>query len=243
MANERLQRLQRLQWSRRDLLRLGLLSGSASLLSACGFKGGPLEPTLRRVGEANDWLGEKVLFSRDRLAPEYPVSARTREFPTYALSRPYPVAPAGWALEVGGLVARPTRLTLEMIQALPRITYTVKHHCVEGWSAIGTWTGAPLASVIALVEPKPEARFLRFDSFDKGYSNGWDFESALHPQTILAYAFNGEPLTPPRGAPLRLYAPVKLGYKMTKYLTAVTFTAEKHGGYWEDLGYPWFGGI
>lgn len=241
MANEPL------KWSRRDLLKLGLLSGSASLLSACGWKGGPLEPALRRVGEVNDWLGEKVLFSRDRLAPEYPVSARTpgKHFPAYALSRPYPVPadPAGWALEVGGLVARPTRLTLAMLQALPRLTYTVKHYCVEGWTAIGTWTGVPLASVIALVEPKPEARFLRFDSFDQGYSNGWDFESALHPQTILAYAWNDRPLTPERGAPLRLYAPVKLGYKMTKYLSAVTFTAEKHGGYWEDLGYPWFGGI
>lgn len=233
--------------SRRDLLRLGLLSGSASLLAACGWNGGPLEPTLRRVGEANDWLGEKVLFSQGRLAPEYAVAVRTpdRHFPAYALTRPYPVPPdpAGWALEVGGLVARPTRLTLAMIEALPRITYTVKHHCVEGWSAIGTWTGAPLSSVIALVEPRPEARYLRFDSFDKGYSNGWDFESALHPQTILAYAFNGRPLSPERGAPLRLYAPVKLGYKMTKYLTGVTFTAEKPGGYWEDLGYPWFGGI
>lgn len=234
-------------FSRRDLMRLGLLGGAAGLLSACGYQGGPaVQALLKGVGKGNDWLGEKVLLSPSHRAPEYPPSQRTPDhhFPGYSLLRPYPqVDPAGWGLEVGGLVAKPARLTLAMIEALPRITYTVKHHCVEGWSAIGTWTGAPLSSVLALVAPNPEARYLRFDSFDRGYANGWDLESAAHPQTILAYAFNDQPLTPKHGAPLRLYSPIKLGYKMTKYLTAITLTPEKPGGYWEDLGYPWFGGI
>ena len=82
-----------------------------------------------------------------------------------------------------------------------------------------------------------------FDTFDKGYSNGWDLKSAMHPQTILAYAWNDRPLTAAHGAPLRLYSPIKLGYKLTKYLSAVTFTAEQPGGYWENQGYPWLGGI
>lgn len=231
--------------SRRSLLRLGLTAGAASLASACGWQGGPLLPALRGVSRLNDWLGEALTSHRP--APEYSLADRTPEkkFPTYALTRPHPRLedPAAWALEVGGLVRRPQRLTLEMIQALPRVTYTVKHHCVEGWSAIGTWTGAPLASIAALVEPTDAARFLRFDSFDKNYYNGWDLTSAFHPQTILAYAFNDRPLGPERGAPLRLYSPVKLGYKLTKYLTKMTFTAERPGGYWEDLGYPWLGGI
>jgi DMSO/TMAO reductase YedYZ molybdopterin-dependent catalytic subunit len=231
--------------SRRHLLRLGLTAGAASLASACGWQGGPLLPALHRVSRLNDWVGEALTSHRP--APEYPVSERTpeRKFPAYARTRPYPQLedPAAWALEVGGLVRRPMRLTLEMIQALPRVTYTVKHHCVEGWSAIGTWTGAPVASVVALVEPRDEWRYLRFDSFDKNYFNGWDLTSALHPQTILAYAFNGHLLGPERGAPLRLYTPIKLGYKMTKYLTKMTFTAERPGGYWEDLGYPWLAGI
>lgn len=233
--------------SRRDLFRLGLVAGSATLASACGWRGGPLEPRLRAFSRVNDWVGEKVFLSGSRPAPEYPVSARTpaRQFPAYARTRGYPRLedPAAWALEVGGLVRKPLRLTLEMIQALPRVTYTVKHHCVEGWSAIGTWTGAPLSSVIAMAEPTDAARYLRFDSFDARYYNGWDMKSALHPQTILAYAFNDRPLGPERGAPLRLYAPIKLGYKLTKYLTAMTFTAERPGGYWEDAGYPWLAGI
>jgi DMSO/TMAO reductase YedYZ molybdopterin-dependent catalytic subunit len=135
------------------------------------------------------------------------------------------------------------RLTRTMLETLPRLTYTVKHHCVEGWTSVATWTGVPVGAVAALVEPTADARYLRFDSFDSGYYNGWDLASAMHPQTMLAYAFNDRPLAPDHGAPLRLYSPVKLGYKLTKYLTAMTFTRDRPGGYWEDQGYPWFGGI
>jgi DMSO/TMAO reductase YedYZ molybdopterin-dependent catalytic subunit len=148
-----------------------------------------------------------------------------------------------WRLEVGGLVRNPIRLTLQALETLPSLSYTVKHHCVEGWTAIGTWTGVPLSTVVALAQPKPEARYMRFDSFDSRYYNGWDLASAMHPQTILAYAYNDRPLGMNRGAPLRLYSPVKLGYKLTKYLSAVTLTRERPGGYWEDQGYPWFAGV
>ncbi len=232
--------------SRRDLFRLSLVAGSASLATACGWQGGPLEPKLRAVSRLNDWVGEKLFVSHGRLAPVYAAAERTdpRFFPPYSRMKPFPVAdPAVWALEVGGLVRNPMRLTLPMLEALPRITYTVKHHCVEGWSAIATWSGAPLSSVIQMVDPAPEARYLRFDSFDAGYFNGWDLKSAMHPQTILAYGFNDAPLTAGHGAPLRLYSPIKLGYKLTKYLTKMTFTAERSGGFWEDKGYPWLGGV
>jgi DMSO/TMAO reductase YedYZ molybdopterin-dependent catalytic subunit len=234
-------------FSRRDLLRLGLTAGAASLAGACGWQGGPLLPLLRGASHVNDVVGEKILLSGHRLAPQYPVSERTpeRNFPAYSLTRPAPrlADPSAWALEAGGRVRKPMRLTLEMLQALPRVSYTVKHHCVEGWSAIATWTGVPVSAVTALVEPTAEARYLRFDTFDRGYFNGWDLKSAMHPQTILAYAFNDRLLTPAHGAPLRLYSPVKLGYKLTKYLTRMTFTAEKPGGYWENMGYPWLGGV
>jgi DMSO/TMAO reductase YedYZ molybdopterin-dependent catalytic subunit len=234
-------------FSRRDLLRLGLTAGAASLATACGWQGGPLMPALKGASRINDWVGERILLSRHRLSPQYPVSQRTPErlFPAYSHLHPPPQLqdPAGWALEVGGLVRKPTRFTLEMLQALPKVRYTVKHHCVEGWSAIATWTGVPVATLTAMVEPTAAARYLRFDTFDGGYFNGWDLESAMHPQTILAYAFNDNPLRADHGAPLRLYSPVKLGYKLTKYLTKMTFTAERPGGYWEDQGYPWLGGV
>ena len=235
--------------SRRDFMRLGLVA-PASLVAACGWDGGPLiEPRLRAISRLNDWVGEKILLSRTRLAPEYPVTARTADFPGYSITFnrtggfPDPPAGDGWALEVGGLVRAPTRLTRAMIETLPRVTYTVKHHCVEGWTAVATWTGVPVSVVADMVQPTAEARYLRFDSFDSDYANGWDLASAMHPQTILAYAYNDRPLMMQHGAPLRLYSPIKLGYKLTKYLTAMTFTRERPGGYWEDQGYPWLGGI
>jgi DMSO/TMAO reductase YedYZ molybdopterin-dependent catalytic subunit len=236
--------------SRRDFLRLGLLAGSAAA-AGCAWDGGALlRPKLAAVSRMNDWVGVHIFLSNDRLARQWPASARSRSMPNYHIAESTPVLddPAAWALNVGGLVRKPMRLTLPMLQALPRVTYTVPHHCVEGWTTIATWTGVPVRAVAALVEPTADARYLRFDSFDRDaqgvpYYNGWDAKSAMHPQTILAYAFNDRPLMPEHGAPVRLYSPIKLGYKMTKYLTAMTFTRERPGGYWEDRGYPWLAGI
>ena len=238
--------------TRRDLLRLGAVAGPAALVAACGWDGGSsLEPRLRAFSRINDWIGEKILLSPSRLAREYPVSARTamENFPAYSItynqtgSFPTVSDPRKWSLSVGGMVRKPVRLTLRDIEALPSLTYTVKHHCVEGWTAVGTWTGVPLSTITAMVQPTSEGRYLRFDSFDSGYYNGWDLTSAMHPQTILAYAWNDRPLMMNHGAPLRLYSPIKLGYKLTKYLTAMTFTRDRPGGYWEDQGYPWLGGV
>jgi DMSO/TMAO reductase YedYZ molybdopterin-dependent catalytic subunit len=232
--------------TRRDLLRLGAVAGTGALITACGWDGGSvLRPGLGAIARVNDWVGER-LVSPGRLAREYPVSERTgNAFPMYYVSDALPVLaePSEWALTVGGQVKRPLRLPLDQLQALPRMTYTVKHHCVEGWTAIATWSGVPFAAIAALVEPTAKARYVRFDSFDAGYYNGWDLTTAMHPQTLLAYAYNDRPLMPDHGAPLRLYSPLKLGYKNTKFLTTVTFTEDRPGGYWEDQGYPWLGGL
>jgi DMSO/TMAO reductase YedYZ molybdopterin-dependent catalytic subunit len=210
-----------------------------------------IQPRLRSFSRINDWVGEHVLQSGHGLAREYPASARTAmdNFPSYSISynetREYPAPnPAReWTLNVGGLIRKPLRLALPAIKNLPGTSYTVKHHCVEGWTAIASWSGVPLSTIIKMAEPLASAKYLRFDSFDSGYYNGWDMKSAMHPQTILAYAYNDRPLMMNHGAPLRLYSPIKLGYKLTKYLTGITFTRERPGGYWEDQGYPWFGGI
>ena len=224
---------------RRDFVRLAAGVGAASL-AAVG-----LRRLLPGVSRLNDWVGESILYSPTRLAREYPVAERTAQLPSYFISRVTPMLqdPAAWRLRVEGLVRKPLSLSLDDLQRMPRTSYTVKHHCVEGWTAIATWHGVSMSAIAARCEPLPEARYLRFDSFDSGYSNGWDLASAMHPQTILAYGLNDNLLPVAHGAPLRLYAPTKLGYKMTKYLVSVTFTAERWGGYWEDQGYPWFAGV
>jgi len=224
---------------RRDFVRLAAGVGAASL-AAAGLR--RLLPGFSRL---NDWVGESILYSPTRLAREYDTAERTARLPSYFISRTTPLLqdPAAWRLRVEGLVRKPLSLSLDDLQRMPRTSYTVKHHCVEGWTAIATWHGVPMSAIAARCELLPEARYVRFDSFDSGYSNGWDLASAMHPQTILAYGLNDNPLPPAHGAPLRLYAPTKLGYKMTKYLVSVTFTAERWGGYWEDQGYPWFAGV
>ena len=231
---------------RRAFVRLGVAGGAASLVAACGWDGGnALRPRLLDISRLNDWVGEKILFAPTRLARTYTAAERSAMLPGYFISNSLPTlaTPSAWRLRVDGLVRQPLDLSLDDLMGMPRVTYTVKHHCVEGWSAIATWHGVPVSAVVRRCQPLDAARYIRFVSFDSDYSNGWDMASALHPQTILAYGLNDHPLPPAHGAPLRLYAPPKLGYKMTKYLVSLTFTDKRPGGYWEDQGYPWFGGI
>lgn len=199
---------------------------------------------LAGMGRWNERV-DGYLFGAQRMAPEPSDAELTPSdaFPSYFISDDMPVAPAGWALKVGGLVARPMVLSLEQLQRMARTDMRVRHHCVEGWSAVAAWHGVRVREIAELVGADPRASYVEFRSFDAGYWSSWDRESALHPQTILAYGMNGEELYPDHGAPLRLYSAVKLGYKMVKYLTEVNFLPERTGGYWEDQGYEWFGGV
>jgi len=231
---------------RRAFVKLGAAGGAASLAAACGWDGGnALRPRLLDISRLNDWMGEKIFFSPTRLARTYSPAERSAMLPSYFISSMMPmlVNPDAWRLRVDGVVRQPLELSLDELMRMTRVTYTVKHHCVEGWSAIATWHGVPVSAIVERCRPLPTARYINFVSFDSGYSNGWDLASALHPQTILAYGMNDQPLPPAHGAPLRLYSPTKLGYKLTKYLVSMTFTDRRPGGYWEDQGYPWFAGI
>ena len=193
------------------------------------------------------WNGrvDRFLFGPERLARELPPSAATpaTAFPSYFISDDMPFPPAGWALKVGGLVARPATFALDQLQQMTRTDMRVRHHCVEGWSAVASWHGVRLSEVAQVVGADPRARYVEFRSFDSGYWSSWDRASALHQQTLLAYGMNGENLLPDHGAPIRVYSAVKLGYKQVKYLTEVNFLAEPSGGYWENQGYEWFGGV
>jgi DMSO/TMAO reductase YedYZ molybdopterin-dependent catalytic subunit len=231
--------------SRRAFLQTGVLASVAAALGACNWDGGPrLRPVFGKADHLNDWVSAR-LFSSSQRAPQFPVSKRSSVFPNYYVSSATPTLTdaSSWRLEVSGQVRTPLSLTLAEIMAMGRETHTWEHHCVEGWSAIATWTGLPLRAIADKAGVLDTARYVQFDSFDDDYYNGWDLASAMHPETLLAFAFNDKPLTPEHGAPLRVYAPHKLGYKLTKYLTRIMFTTTRPGGYWEDQGYPWFGGV
>jgi DMSO/TMAO reductase YedYZ molybdopterin-dependent catalytic subunit len=134
---------------------------------------------------------------------------------------------------------------------MPKQTQITKHNCIQGWSAVGEWGGVPVTEVLKACQPKPDARYLVFTSYqhqaiegkDRPYYEVIDMELARHTQTILAYEMNGEPLPIPHGAPLRLRVETELGFKMVKYLRSLELVAdystigEGQGGYREDVQY------
>ncbi len=167
---------------------------------------------------------------------------------------------AGYKLTVGGLVAKPAEFTLDQLKAMPARTQITRHDCVEGWSCIGKWKGVQLGPILDMVQPKPEAKFVVFrcfdsmdgpslDGSDSRYYESIDLDDAHHVQTILAYELNDKPLPVSNGAPLRCRVERQLGYKQAKYVRAIelveSFAAIRggNGGYWEDEGYEWYGGI
>jgi DMSO/TMAO reductase YedYZ molybdopterin-dependent catalytic subunit len=167
---------------------------------------------------------------------------------------------ADYRLEVRGLVEKPASWSLDELRAMPSRTQITRHDCVEGWSCIGKWKGVPLAHLLEQVRPKPSARFVLFRCFDSmddaspnapdsRYYESIDFDDAMHVQTILAYDLNDKALPVANGAPLRCRVERQLGYKQAKYVRAIelveSFGAIRggKGGYWEDNGYQWYGGI
>jgi transaldolase len=149
-----------------------------------------------------------------------------------------------YRLSIVGEVNHPMQLSLANLQFLPFTSMVIQHVCVEGWAAIVQWGGVRLQDLLRLAQPKSTAQYVYFKSAD-GYYESWDLASAMHPQTLMAYQKNGQPLPVDNGAPLRLASPVKLGYKQSKWVTQILLTQQlmPQKGYWEDQGYEWFGGL
>jgi DMSO/TMAO reductase YedYZ molybdopterin-dependent catalytic subunit len=204
----------------------------------------------------------RALAGKQGLAPEY---ARAERSPTFKGNGSVTVEDAfyqeqlakgfpEWRLIVGGLVEQPLALSLSDVRALPQRTQITRHDCVEGWSAIGEWTGPQLSALLDAARIREGANFIIFRCADTLYGNAYyesiDMVEAYHPQTIIAHSLNGEPLPEKNGAPLRARIERQLGYKHAKYLTGIEAvaslddTGKGKGGFWEDLaGYQWYAGI
>ncbi|HXE86705.1 MAG TPA: molybdopterin-dependent oxidoreductase [Hyphomicrobiaceae bacterium] len=231
--------------SRRLFLRNGASIGALALLTGCSISdSGSAERVLRRISEFNDWVQAR-LFSPHRLAQTYPDSAVTRPFrfnAYYAEEDAPDVDEDSYRLIVDGLIERKEAWTLDQLNALPQETQITRLVCVEGWSAIGKWTGVPLRTFLERIGADLTARYVHF-ACAEGYSSSIDMPTALHPQTQMTLKFDGQVLPTKFGFPLRIRIPTKLGFKNPKHVVGLSVVNQYPGGYWEDQGYNWFSGL
>jgi len=198
---------------------------------------------LHAMSSWNDRV-QAALFSPHTLAPTFKASQITmppRFNAFYDISQAPVVDQSSYRLALGGQITDKTPWSLAQLQALPQEGQITRLICVEGWRVIGQWAGVPLGQFLRRVGADTRCRYVSFQCAD-GYYSSIDMESALHPQTLLALQFLGQPLTPAFGAPVRLRIPTKLGFKNPKSLTQLAVTNVYPGGYWEDQGYNWFSG-
>jgi DMSO/TMAO reductase YedYZ molybdopterin-dependent catalytic subunit len=252
--------------SRRKLLTGGAAAASTLMLSGCDeLSNAPWFRDILQSAEGLTQSVQRILIPRWTLAREFSpadLSPQFRANGTTSLDDPAYEALAAnkfadWRLKVSGLVDRELSLSLDDLRALQARAQITRHDCVEGWSCIGKWKGPPLGQILQLSGLKPNARYVVFhcaDSLQSGiflseYYESIDLIDAFHPQTILAYEMNDQPLPVAHGAPVRLRVERQLGYKMAKYIMRIevveSFAAmgDGKGGFWEDQGYEWYAGI
>ncbi|MBC7969884.1 MAG: molybdopterin-dependent oxidoreductase, partial [Verrucomicrobia bacterium] len=222
--------------SRRRLLQWSGLSGAGLLLNGCASS-----LFAEQVGQFSEPLNQRVeaLMLSQKPVPEFAASAvdPAEKLLINTFDFTPNIDPATFRLTIDGEINRPMQLSLADLQKMPLTSMNIQHVCVEGWAAIVQWNGVRLRDLVALAQPKADVRYVYFKSAD-GYYESWDLASAVHPQTLMAYQRNGQPLAPDNGAPLRLASPVKLGYKLSKWVTQITFLSNlmPMKGYWEDQG-------
>ena len=249
--------------TRRGLI--GSLAASASglLLSGCNrINANPGVRSLLQGAEGLTMRAQRIIADRGDLAREFTAADLSPVFRANGTRHPagadYEAHRLGgfadWRITVDGLVTRPLSLSMAQIRAMPRRTQITRHDCVEGWSAIGQWTGVPLKLLLDHAGLRSSARYLIFHCADRygqaDYYESIDLIDAFHPQTILAWGLNGQPLPVGNGAPLRLRVERQLGYKHAKYvqrieaIDSLAGQGKGKGGYWEDYhDYAWYAGI
>ena len=247
----------------RRMTRRGLAIGGAAVLGGFGAwkwlgsrsRDGMLPWPLRRILELNE-KAALATFDPARKSREYPGSiARMPKLNTdYGVD--VALDPAAYRLKVEGPAGSKT-LTMAEVKALPRVVVTTELRCVEGWSEVVTWGGARLADLASatglarrsgrrgdpLADRADLLPYVALTTPNGGYFVALDAPSAFHPQTLLCYEMDGEPLQKHRGAPLRLAIPLKYGIKSLKQIGTIRFTDSRPADYWASKGYDWYAGF
>jgi DMSO/TMAO reductase YedYZ molybdopterin-dependent catalytic subunit len=229
---------------RRLFLKQSLSFGALSLLAGCELTSDErVQEVLEGMSRWNDRV-QGWLFDPGKLAPEYPETMIQRPFPFngyYPESQVRAIDETDYKLELGGMIKERKLWRLPELYALPQVSQVTRLICVEGWSAIGKWSGVRLSEFLQRVGANLSAKYVGFNCGDEYYSS-IDMATALHPQTILALRYADQILPPKYGFPMRLRTPTKLGFKNPKHITELFVANDNPGGYWEDKGYNWFSG-
>jgi DMSO/TMAO reductase YedYZ molybdopterin-dependent catalytic subunit len=221
-----------------------LTLGGLSMLTGCSLTDNDsVNAFLTAVSRLND-RAQAALFDPKQLAPTYTEAQITRPFPFnafYGIDDVPDVDASGYTLKISGLVTGQRVWTLPELYALPHAEQITRHICVEGWSAIGRWGGTPFSDFLRRIGADTSAKYVGFKCADDYYES-IDMPTALHPQTLLTFSYDGERLPAKYGFPMKLRMPTKLGYKNPKHIVEMFVTNTYPGGYWVDQGYNWFGG-
>jgi DMSO/TMAO reductase YedYZ molybdopterin-dependent catalytic subunit len=230
---------------RRNVLRGTLSLGALTLLSGCNVtETDQMQTFLRAISSWNDRV-QAFIFRPGHLAPtfsEQQVVKPPRFNAHYDIEEVMPVDPAGWKLELSGLVADKRPWTVDDLYRLPEQELIIRHICVEGWDYIGQWSGPNLRMFLERIGADLSAKYVAFHCADD-YIESIDMPTALHPQTILATKYAKEPITDPFGFPLRLRTSTKLGFKNPKWITAMEVTNTFPETFYGKESFNWFSGI
>lgn len=211
---------------------------------APGITAGAQKPLRRALNKTE--LAFRRIFSPNHLVKTYPVSyaaKQVRENGDLGLKSPLPAD--GWQLQVRQHTGSMLLISLDELKALPKTELVFDFKCVEGWDQVQHWGGIKFIDFMEHYALHTEAgmQYVGLETPDRGYYVGIDMESALHPQTLLAYEMNGRPLTAMHGAPLRLIIPVKYGIKNLKRIGSMVFSNSRPRDYWAEQGYDYYSGL
>src|SRR5918998_927893 len=209
------------------------------------------DPKYQREGprRPEEVAGPEVIISPDtrrenRLPPG---QTRTRKWPVLDAHGTPDVDLEAWEFEVGGLVERPVKWSLDEFMQLPAVKVYADFHCVTRWSRLdNVWGGVSTRTVAELCGLKPEARFVVAEAHDYGWTTNLPVEFFLAEDSLFAWSHDGAPIPPEHGGPVRLIVPRLYAWKSAKWVKGVRFVERDEAGFWEGGGYhmrgvPWAG--
>jgi DMSO/TMAO reductase YedYZ molybdopterin-dependent catalytic subunit len=180
-------------------------------------------------------------YDPDRLPPGQYFTDR---FPVLHVGDVPQVSPESWDLSVFGLVRAPRHFTLAELQSLPHTSIVTDIHCVTKWSKFDMpWEGVRFRDVLAQCDPDPLGVFI-VEHAELGYTTNLPLADAMSDDVLIAWAYDGKPIEPKHGGPVRMVVPARYFWKSAKWLTGIELVAHDQPGFWEQNGYhnvgdPW----